>query len=76
MISILYVGGEPGKFPKVMDPEIKIDQVQNGMIALSAIQTQGFDIVVIENQLPLMKPTRLIKEFQKLKLDACGSNDV
>jgi len=69
MISVLYVGGEPGKFPKVMDPEIKIDQVQNGMIALSAIQTQGFDIVVIENQLPLMKPTRLIKEFQKLELD-------
>ena len=69
MISVLYVGGDPGKFPKVTDPEIKIDQVQNGMIALSAIQTQGFDLVVIENQLPLMKPTRLIKEFQKLKLD-------
>ena len=29
MTSVLYVGGEPGKFPKVMDPEIKIDQVQN-----------------------------------------------
>ena len=69
MISVLYVGGEPGKLPKVTDSQIKTDHVQNGMIALSAIQTQGFDIVVIENQLPLMKPTRLIKEFQKLKLD-------
>ena len=69
MISVLYVGGEPGKLPKVTDPQIKTDHVQNGMIALSAIQTQGFDTVVIENQLPLMKPSRLIKEFQKLKLD-------
>ena len=47
MISVLYVGGEPGKLPKVTDSQIKTDQVQNGMIALSAIQTQDFDTVVI-----------------------------
>ncbi len=69
MIKVLYVGGQPSSVPKIQDTEINIDQVQNGMIALSAIQTQAFDSVIIENQLPLMKPTRLIKEFQSLKVD-------
>jgi len=69
MIKVLYVGGSAQLIPKVSNSEIKIDHVQNGMIALSAIQTQSFDTVIIENNLPLMKPTRLIKEFQSLKLD-------
>tara|TARA_B100001250_G_scaffold410129_1_gene435940 strand:- start:1233 stop:2678 length:1446 start_codon:yes stop_codon:yes gene_type:complete len=69
MIKVLYVGGKPNLIPKISDTEIKIDHVQNGMIALSAIQTQAFDTVIIENHLPLMKPTRLIKEFKSLELD-------
>ena len=69
MIKVLYVGGSAQLIPKISNSEIKIDHVQNGMIALSAIQTQSFDSVIIENNLPLMKPTRLIKEFQSLKLD-------
>ena len=69
MIKVLYVGGSNNLIPDIPDSEIKIDHVQNGMIALSAIQTQSFDAVIIENSLPLMKPTRLIKEFQSLKLD-------
>ena len=33
------------------------------MIALSAVQTSDFDAVIIENELPLMTPNRLIKEL-------------
>ena len=34
--------------------EVNLDYVQNGMIALSAIQTGNFDSVIIEDKLPLM----------------------
>ena len=37
------------------------------MIALSAVQTGNFDAVIIEDQLPLMTPTRLIQEFVTLQ---------
>ena len=69
IIKVLYVGGKPEIIPKIPNSEIKIDHVQNGMIALSAIQTQDYDVTIIENNLPLMKPTRLIKEFKSQKLD-------
>ena len=42
---------------------VNLDYVQNGMIALSAVQTGSFDAVIIEDQLPLMTPSRLIKEL-------------
>ena len=69
MIKVLYIGGDSNVIPKMSDSEIKIDHVQNGMIALSAIQTQDYNVAIIENQLPLMKPTRLIKEFRSQKLE-------
>ena len=69
MIKVLYIGGDSNVIPKISDSEIKIDHVQNGMIALSAIQTQDYNVVIIENQLPLMKPNRLIKEFRSQKLE-------
>ena len=62
MINILYVGGDKKDIPQLSGTSANVDYVQNGMIALSAIQTQDFDAVIIEDQLPLMTPTRLIDE--------------
>ena len=35
------------------------------MIALSAVQTGDFDSIIIEDELPLMAPSRLIQELFK-----------
>ncbi len=63
MINILYVGGKEVNIPQLSDTNVNLDYVQNGMIALSAVQTGGFDAIIIEDQLPLMTPSRLIKEL-------------
>ena len=63
MIKILYVGGEKVNIPQLAGTQSNVDYVQNGMIALSAVQTQGFDCIIIEDQLPLMTPVQLIKEL-------------
>ena len=64
MDPVLYVG-DSYDIKKILNDSGKdIDAVQNGMIALSAIQTQDYNVAIIENQLPLMKPNRLIKEFR------------
>ena len=63
MIKVLLVGGNKQGIPQLSGTDIHIDYVQNGMIALSAAQTQDFDIIIIEDQLPLMTPMRLIKEL-------------
>ena len=68
MINILYVGGDKKDIPQLSGTSADVDYVQNGMIALSAIQTQDFDAVIIEDQLPLMTPTRLIDESISLKM--------
>ena len=68
MINILYVGGDKKDIPQLSGTSSNVDYVRNGMIALSAIQTQDFDAVIIEDQLPLMTPTRLIDEFISLKI--------
>jgi len=68
MINILYVGGDKKDIPQLSGTSANVDYVQNGMIALSAIQTQDFDAVIIEDQLPLMTPTRLIDESISLKM--------
>ena len=68
MINALYVGGDNKGLSNIVGREIKIDYVQNGMIALSAIQTGDFDAIIIEDELPLMTPSRLIQElFHALK---------
>jgi hypothetical protein len=58
MIKVLYVGGNKRGIPQLSGTDIHVDYVQNGMIALSAAQTQDFDIIIIEDQLPLMSPMR------------------
>ena len=68
MINILYVGADKRSIPQLSGTDTNVDYVQNGMIALSAIQTQNFDTVIIEDQLPLMTPSRLINEFISLKM--------
>jgi len=68
MIKILYVGGDKRSIPQLAGTNANVDYVQNGMIALSAVQTQDFDAVIIEDRLPLMTPRRLIDEFISMKL--------
>ena len=63
MMNILYVGGKEINIPQLSEMNVNLDYVQNGMIALSAVQTGTFDAVIIEDQLPLMTPSRLIKEL-------------
>lgn len=63
MINVLFVGGKKINIPQLSGTDAHLDYVQNGMIALSAVQTGDFDAVLIEDQLPLMTPTRLIQEF-------------
>ena len=63
MINVLYVGGKETGLPQLSGTNVHLDYVQNGMIALSAIQTGDFDSVIIEDQLPLMTPTRLLQEL-------------
>ena len=65
MINTLYVNGAKNSLPGLGDKTIYLDQVQNGMIALSAVQTGDFDAVIIEDELPLMAPSRLIQELFK-----------
>ena len=63
MMNDHYVGGKETNIPQLSDMNAQLDYVQNGMIALSAVQTGDFDAVVIEDQLPLMTPSRLLKEL-------------
>ncbi len=63
MINVLYVGGKEVSIPQLAGSDVNLDYVQNGMIALSAIQTGDFDAIMMEDQLPLMTPSRLLKEL-------------
>ena len=63
MMNVLYVGGKNQSIAMLSDMDVHLDYVQNGMIALSAIQSDEFDSVIIEDKLPLMTPSRLIQEL-------------
>ena len=65
MINTLYVAGSKSSFPGLEEQNINLDYVQNGMIALSAIQSGDFDSILVEDELPLMAPSRLIQELFK-----------
>ena len=65
MINALYVNGNKSSLPGAKEKGINLDHVQNGMIAISAVQSTDFDAVIIEDELPLMTPSRLIKELFK-----------
>ena len=62
-MNVLYVGGKNQNISMLSDMDVNLDYVQNGMIALSAIQSDEFDSVIIEDKLPLMTPSRLIQEL-------------
>ena len=63
---ILYVGDSPDIKQIVNESDKKIDAVQNGMIALNALSDSAnkYSAVIIEDQLPLMDPSNLIKQLE------------
>jgi|TARA_Y100000294_G_scaffold177042_1_gene201202 two-component system response regulator HydG len=67
MPNIIYVSGYQKEFPELLSTGKKIDWVQNGMIAISAVQANPTNIVIIEDSLPLMTPRRLIQELVALQ---------
>ncbi|SVC42952.1 uncharacterized protein METZ01_LOCUS295806, partial [marine metagenome] len=67
MVKILYVSGYQKEFPELSSTGKQIDKVQNGMIAISAVQAKPTNAVIIEDSLPLMTPTRLIRELVSIQ---------
>ena len=66
MDTILYVGDSYDIKQVLTNSDKKIDAVQNGMIALNALSDRAnkYGAVIIEDQLPLMDPSNLIKQLQ------------
>ena len=63
---ILYVGDSIDIKQILNESGKKIDAVQNGMIALNALadSENRYSAVIIEDQLPLMDPSNLIKQLE------------
>ena len=66
MISVLFVGGKDKVIPQFENLPVKVDYVQNGMIALNALQTSSYEGVIIANKLPMLTPSGLIQEVRKI----------
>ena len=64
MINVLYVGGDNISLLNGSSDQVNIDYVQNGMIALTAVQTSDFDAVIVEDKLPLMTLTIDTRAFK------------
>ena len=66
MDPILYVGDSFDIKQVLNEASKKIDAVQNGMIALNALSDSEnkYSAVIIEDQLPLMDPSNLIKQLE------------
>ena len=66
MDTILYVGDSYDIKETVAGSDKKIDAVQNGMIALNALSDSAnkYSAVIIEDHLPLMDPSNLIKQLE------------
>ena len=66
MDPILYVGDSFDIKQVLNESGKKIDSVQNGMIALNALSDSEnkYSAVIIEDQLPLMDPSNLIKQLE------------
>ena len=66
MHPILYVGDSFDIKQVLNESGKKIDAVQNGMIALNALSDSEnkYSAVIIEDQLPLMDPSNLIKQLE------------
>ena len=66
MLDILFVGGDKKDISNLKELPLNVDQVQNGMIALSALNTEYYDGVIIHDNLPLLTPDRLITEIREI----------
>ena len=66
MDTILYVGDSYDIKQILTNSDKNIDAVQNGMIALNALSDSEnkYGAVLIEDQLPLMDPSNLIKQLE------------
>ena len=66
MDTILYVGDSYDVKEVLSGSNRSIDAVQNGMIALNALSDSAnkYSAVIIEDQLPLMDPSNLIKQLE------------
>ena len=66
MDPVLYVGDSFDIKQVLNESGKKIDAVQNGMIALNALSDSEnkYSAVIIEDQLPLMDPSNLIKQLE------------
>ena len=66
MDPILYVGDSFDIKQVLNESGKRIDSVQNGMIALNALSDSEnkYSAVIIEDQLPLMDPSNLIKQLE------------
>ena len=66
MDTILYVGDSYDVKQVLSESDRRIDAVQNGMIALNALSDSAnkYSAVIIEDQLPLMDPSNLIKQLE------------
>ena len=66
MDTILYVGDSYDVKEVLSGSDRRIDAVQNGMIALNALSDSAnkYSAVIIEDQLPLMDPSNLIKQLE------------
>ena len=66
MDTVLYVGDSYDVKQILMESNKRIDSVQNGMIALNALSDRAnkYSVVIIEDQLPLMDPSNLIKQLE------------
>ena len=64
---ILYVGDSLDVKNILNESNKKIDAVQNGMIALNALSDSAnkYSAVIIEDQLPRMDPSNLIKQLEQ-----------
>ena len=63
MNQVLYVGGKIKNIPMLDSTNYQVEYVQNGLIAINAVQTQEYSAVILEDQLPLMSVQRLTSEL-------------
>lgn len=63
MNQVLYVGGKIKNIPMLVNTNYQVEYVQNGLIAINAVQTQDYSAVILEDQLPLMSVQHLTGEL-------------
>lgn len=66
MAKILHVGGVKKSFPELSQFGHQVNTIQNGMMALSTLSIHHYDVVIIEDELPLLTSAKLIFEINAL----------